>query len=406
MPDKNKIPGSTIMEVVGAYMILSHNDKRKYFMRYLMAAKWAWKDLLKETIWSSVSKYVEVDKSSKPYSIEKPKDMLRFLNVSVPDPCNNIQNFSFNNYMNVLKQPKPTKKCSTHGCVSNGLCDSIDSFIIRTKDVEIDGTTFTEKIWSRLCNNGDYIEVREVPAKDYETNTITTLTVEKRICTFETNDCGCIVNNEENRKLIVTHCGCILACQTEQCSTPLSKTPNSFGTLKIERDRIFLDTDADWVILSYQTNGDGEPGDLIVPEVAIDAMLTGIEHYVTRFSTRSNLSDKEYSRIAYSRAKRELVAFLNPLRIDEILNVGWSLPKWGAIGSIDNKERFMPRKEDEKYSGKKPETKPAPEPALPEPTKPWDVNLVEAFNEAVDNGSGLPTTGNDLIELFNNEINQ
>lgn len=336
MSTKRTIPALTLTEVVNNFMLASFNDKRKYYLNYLATAKWAWKDLLWNTVWAVKSKYVQVDKSTTPYSILKPADMIRFLNVSQVDDCGNLQPYSIDDYMNVLEKPKVKAKCKCHkdmGC-EDALCDAIDSMTVITKDHIINDIVYVEKIWSKRCENGDLIEYREIPVKDYTGNDTFTVKVdlqEKLICTFEVTEHGCIAPTPSNVKLLVRHCGsCLIGCRNKECSTDLMKTPNNFGRIKIEDDRIYVDGKSDWVILSYQTNGECNGEEILVPEFAVDALMFGIDFRTKAFRPNIQRYEKEQSRIEYRRAKMELMEFLNPIRIDEFVRIGWQLPKWGA----------------------------------------------------------------------------
>lgn len=336
MSNKRHIPALTLTEVVNQYMLQSFNDKRKYYLNYLVTAKWAWKDLLWNTVWQVKSKYVEVDKSTMPYSIPVPADMIRFLNVSEVDSCGNLQPYAIDDYMNVLEKPKSKTKCNCHkncGC-EDALCDAIDSISVRLKEHLIDGNVYTEKVWNKRCDNGDLLEIREVPVKDYssELNYEVKIDVqEKLICSFEVNECGCIKPTQSNLKLLVTNCGCYLtSCMAGNCDTDLHKTPNDYGRIKIENNRIYIDGNTDWVILSYQTNGECGGEEILVPEIAVDALMFGIDYRAKAFKPNVQRYEKEMSRKEYNRAKMDLQMFLNPIRIDEFMRISWQFPVWGS----------------------------------------------------------------------------
>ena len=334
--EKRQIPAQTLAEVVDQYMMLAFNDKRKYYLNYLVAAQWAWKELLWDTIWQVKSKYVTVDKTTTPYSIELPQDILRLLNVSVADSCNNLQPFSVNNAMNTLVKPQQKKNCSSHGVVGceDALCDTIDSVTIIMKDIMINGVAYTEKIWTKRNTNGDLLQIKETPVKNFAadgTFTVIIDTQEKLICTLEVNQAGCVLPTPNNLKLVMYHCGaCLPSCMDIICATDLPKTPNPFGRFKEEGNRVFLETKEDQVIISYQTNGNCPGEEILVPEIAVDAVMFGMNYRIKAFVTGVSQGDKEASKRAFGNACEKLDHFLHPIRVEAFMRIGWQFPKWGA----------------------------------------------------------------------------
>ena len=340
--ENRQIPARTLAEIVDQYMMLSFNDKRKYYLNYLVAAQWAWKELLWDTIWQVKSKYVDVDKTTTPYSIKVPKDMLRLLNVSVVDSCNNLQPYSVDNGMNTLVKPKLKQKCNCHGVngCEDALCETIDSITIVMKDIMIDGIAYTEKIWTKRTPNGDLLQIRETPVKNYASDgtfTVIIDTQEKLICSLEVNHVGCVLPTEKNVHLIITHCGaCLPACMEMVCNTDISKTPNPWGRFKEECHNIFVDTTEDQVIISYQTNGNCPGEEILVPEFAVDAVMFGIDYRVKAFRPGISIGERNEAEKAFGKYREKLDHFLHPIRMEAFMRIGWQFPKWGA--RVSNKQ--------------------------------------------------------------------
>ena len=334
------IPSLTLTEVVNEYMMASFNERRKYFLNYLSVARRVWKELYWGTLNQVVSRYVAVDKSTTAYSIPYPADCVRLLNVFEVDDCNNLQSLSVDNFMNVLEQPKAKNtSCQKHkkcGC-EDSLCDAIDSMTVVLKDVWIDGVPYVEKIWHKRFDNGDLMEIRETHVKSFSVdangknagNTIIPDVQRKLICRFDVNDCGCVLPTDKNKKLVVSHCGCLLPVYIEKvCNTVLPRTKNEYGHYKVEGGRIYIDTEKDWVIETHQTNGECDGDEILIEEVAVIAMMFGIDFMTKAFRPNIPAFEKRESKLAYNQAKTDLLHFKNPIRIDEFMKISDSIPKW------------------------------------------------------------------------------
>lgn len=361
------IPSLTLKEVVDEYFLASFNDNRKYYPNYLSAAMWVWKDLLKDTIWSVVNKYIKIDHDQSPFKIPIPKDSIRLINVSVEDSCGNLQPLTIDNYINVLTKPVPEKKCGSHkekSC-SDSMCDAIDSISVRLKDVIIDGQKYTEKIWNKRLSNGDIMEIREVPVKEFDQSGYYTIVIdvrEKFICHLDTNASGCIPRTDKNVKLLATHCGCFISsCMEESCPTDLQKTHNNYGKIKIEDGHIYIFVDSEYAIITYQTNGTCSGDNVLIPEIAVPAMLAGIASRTIQFRPNISINEKRSARIFYNGEKDELYTFLNPIRPDEFIRQSWMIPKWG--GTNCNTKKHLPSQRKEYDS---------------------DGNLIKAIGEMMD----------------------
>lgn len=337
------IPYLSLTDAVNEYMLASMNDRRKYFINYLSHAKWIWKKLMWNTLWAMKHKYVEVDTSTTPHSIVIPTDCVRFVNLSEEDDCKSIRSLSFKDNMNVLPKPNKTGCCQVCG-EPNPLGECVSNLSVIQKDVVIDNVTYKEKLWKKLCANGDMVEIREFPAKNYnsiddpEDFTITWQSYEKYICKLDKKPCGCVENTEKNKTLIITHCGCfITSCQKDLCDPMFTKPYARFGVIKIQDGRIYIQGNTNkQFILSYQTNGDCADSELLIPEIAVDALIFGIDYRSKALAPNADRFEKRESERAWNKAKQELEEFLNPIIVTEFMNAQMGFSKWGSSSNFED----------------------------------------------------------------------
>lgn len=329
------IPYLSLVEATNEYMLASFNDRRKYFINYLSHAKWIWKELMWNTLWAVKSKYVKVDTSTSPHSIVIPKDMVRFINLSKEDDCKAVRSLSFNDNMSVLKKPTGENLCEACG-QDDYLGQCVSNITVVQKDVVIEGNTYVEKIWKKVCSNGDLVEIRQTPTKSYtgegDEFEIAWETIQTYICKLEKKPCGCIKDTEQNKTLIITHCGCFLSsCQHKMCDSTLSKPYRKFGTIKVQDGRIYIENNTDdWLILSYQTNGECEESELMIPEYALEALLFGIDYRAKALRPGTDRFEKRESAREYNKKISKLEEFLNPIIMTEFMNAQGNFPKWGS----------------------------------------------------------------------------
>lgn len=334
------IPYLSLTDTTNEYMLATLNDRRKYFLNYLSHAKWIWKSLLWNTLWAVKHKYIEVDCTTSPHSIPIPKDMVRFINLSVIDDCDKMRSLSFDENMNVLPPPATKNVCSQCG-ESDVLGQCVNDITIIQKNVVIDNETFVEKIWKKVYANGDMVEIRQVPVKKYDTAEsaseyeITYETIERHICKLETKPCGCIKATDENKTLITEHCGCMFnGCFGKLCDTTFAKKNAKFGAMKIQDGRIWVRNNTyKQLILSYQTNGDCNDSELMIPEYAVNAIIFGIDYRAKALAPGYDRFEKKEAERAWNRAQQELLEFLNPIIMTEFMNAQMALPLWGYSGN-------------------------------------------------------------------------
>lgn len=346
------IPYLSLTDTTNEYMLATFNDRRKYFINYLSHAKWIWKQLIWNTIWAVKHKYVELDCTTSPWSIVIPKDMVRFINMDVVDDCDKTRSLTYDDNMNTLPVPTTKNVCKVCG-ESNDLGQCVNDITLVQKDVIIDGDTYVEKLWMKVYANGDIVEVRQVPVKQFESAdpeseyTIGYETIERRICKVETKPCGCIKNTDQNKQLITDHCGCRLnSCYIKYCDPTFAQKNAKFGAIKIEDGRIWVKgTKSKQVILSYQTNGECNESELMIPEYAVNAVIFGIDYRAKALAPNRDRFEKREAERAWNKAQQELAEFLNPINMKAFMDLQMAFPLWGYNG-CQKENRHNPLEDD------------------------------------------------------------
>jgi hypothetical protein len=327
------IPYLSVTEVVDDYMISAMDYRRKNILTYLVHAKWIWKDLMWSTIWQTVSKLVQVKQKDGLLYIDTPPDMLRFISLTRPDARGRLRPFLTDDAIDHIP---PTFEngiiCPTCG-ESNELGQCVSDITVVTSQVTILGDNYINKTWKRLEANGNLTEIREVWALDVSDadNPVATKTVlTKKVCSFQVKDCGCLVNCAENRQLVELYCGSLCVSQKK-----ILARGRDWAKIKVVDGKIFFSHRGavpDFVLLTYQTNGECGLEEIMIPEYAVTAMNFGIHWRCGALAPASVVSpgEKRERSNEWAKAKQALQEFLNPIIMEEFLAGQMSIPKWGG----------------------------------------------------------------------------
>jgi len=327
------IPYLSLSEVVKEYCLASYNDKRKYYINLMVHAKWIWKDLFLKSLFVVQNKYVKVDKSTNPYSIVLPPNMMRFINLSTPDNNGDLRSFVFDDLINDV--PLPTGEECNQCNETNDYGSCINNITAVTKAVMINNISYVEKTWKKLCPNGDLLEITEKPTVDVNASgqTIVTMLPQQRfICNLEVKKCGCVKKTRANKDRIMSCCGGLIPENLLRMSQPtISKVGTKQGQIKISQGRIWVTGNVpDYLILSFQTNGVCAENEIMVPEYAVNPLMFGVRWRAMAFAPNKGGNEVANARVDYDRAVGEMDMFLNPIRVEEFMNVQMILPKWGS----------------------------------------------------------------------------
>ncbi len=333
-------PVYTLSDAVLDFSDEQGNIGLRRYPKNLIHAKWAWKDMLWNSIYSVLHKVVEVNKDTN--TIKLPNDLVRMVNISVVDSCGKTQAIAHNPDISTVDILCPPIKCSCKCGGEGTLCEALDSISMRTEDVELDGQIYKKTIWSKMQPNGDLVEVANTPFWSKEANGgaggVVYEEMRTLLCSFAINSDGCIKVTEPNKVLISEYCGCYIpSCQRNLCDRLplLPQTRSDFGHFNWDvhaKDKIHLKgVTADRVVVAYQTSGDVSGEEVLVPEYAMDALKLGIMHRQAMMAPYGvvKINEKREAERVYNKAKTELFIFLNPLSIEQFRTLQSIIPVWG-----------------------------------------------------------------------------
>lgn len=324
----------TLSEAVEQLMIMQSNDRQSHYMSYLMHGKWAWKKLLWGTIWAIRQRVVCVDETTPTLTI--PGDVERLISLSVVDVCGNLQPIGYNPAINTLSM-SGSSTCSCKKCSgTNTLCEILDNIQIRTETITINGQGYQKRTWNRMDPGGDFVEVEEIPAYDTSEDVVSVVTRVRTICKLQVDERGCIAPTEDNRGRLSECCGCyLIACHQLLFHKPtVDVTPyrNSFGHWKWEAnsgDVIHLNhVKAKKIIISYQSSGETDEGEYIIPEYALEALWRCIIYRMTSYNPSSTNNDKEFTFRDSEREATRLLKYMYPINMSNFMRLQGTVPLW------------------------------------------------------------------------------
>lgn len=360
----------TLDSVADEYLISRQIRNKKYLPHYINAAKWAWKKLFKNTMWSVQSEWQPL-RQGDPYNyVNVPVGMQRLFSVSITDHCGNIVPLYYNSKVNILPKPK-VNSCGCTACICNGgLCDDISSLTKISKLLfTINGVNYYEVDWLKVCPNGDIIEFKQVPTKKYNNligdggdfnadynndylianppftdYTIVTETFQQVLCKIDVKPCGCPENTVANEELFMQHCGgfcqpfahCIVNHKRKHCKRVIEDTnyDTCLGSVKMSEcgTRIYYVPRGtlpgqppakmpDYLLINFQTSGENCNTTVVVPEYAIDTMFYGIDHNSKRFSGVLFFKEKLAVKYSWVDAQNDLILYLNPFSLERLASI-------------------------------------------------------------------------------------
>lgn len=340
-------PHSTLNDVVSLLCVKKFNDRRKYFKEYLILAQEVWKELFVNTLFVTKNVYLELKKGDGFNYIDIPSNCLRFLSAGVKDRCDILKPLYYNQDLVVTKKPtiKPCG-CNACNCASDGLCDSVNSLSVTTKEVVINDVTYTEYTWISVCPNGDIMEYRQIPTTAYSftrgsydvsydisyeigssDSEVVVYTLVRKLCKLAVKPCGCPEQTPENEQLFYNSCGCFLNPCTrlaKKCVKYWGDCSQWAGECKISECGTRLEirhvqdlSDNHQILLTYQTNGVEIDGEIMVPNYANQAIHVGVEYQKILFSGANPRVIQDW----YYKAEDEkdkITIFLNRISLEQL----------------------------------------------------------------------------------------
>ncbi len=339
-------PTYTLNDSIELYLVKKFNDRRKYFKEYLIIGQEVWKDIFLNTLFVNKSVYLPL-KSGEPFNyVDVPADCLRFLSMGVKDKCDNLKPLYYNQDLDVITKPTRAKcGCTACNCESNGLCDSVNSLSVTTKEVIINDVTYTEYTWVSVCPNGDIMEYRQIPTTQYSfdrgaydvsydvsyeigdsSSEVVVYNLVRKLCKLKVKPCGCPEQTQENQELFFNTCGCFLNCLTplgKKCGNYWGHCSNWAGEIKMSDcgQKIFVKHVENLhknhhILFSYQTTGINIDGEVQVPSYANMALHTGLEYQKILFNDKYSAVAKQQAYFKYEDEKNKIINFLNPISIE------------------------------------------------------------------------------------------
>lgn len=191
-----------------------------------------------------------------------------------------------------------------------------------TYSVEANGITITSNSNTNALNYVYIIPNMQSPATYYfrvEPGPIVNNGVAQKICTTEQickvdlDEDGCIEDTPANKEVISESCVCVPMC----CKYPKKEVP----TVSYNDGYIyFSNMNYGRVVLTYKTSGINFGQVVMVPEVAEQAIVSGIAYYSIKHKRNASISDKENARKYYNIDRKKLIEKMYPIRMQELIN--------------------------------------------------------------------------------------
>lgn len=348
-----------------ADLYYADNDiaKKKYLSSWLVTARFVWKEIFRNTLWSTQTVWKTMqDGEPHPY-VEVPSDSERVFSVEVEDDCGKLVPLFYNNRINVVKKPT-VKKCGCTVCECGGLCEDVNSLVYTTKLIfTINNIEYYEKMWTKTCSNGDVILYTETPVKKYDSligdggdfnddynndyligaapfsdYEIVYVTEQKKICSLEVLPCGCVVDTPENEETFSQYCGCFMPpCnkKKKRCDDFLANPNNNDrGEIKISEcgNKIYYVPSKHWrsvskkkypdfLLVSYQVNPEMAGQQMLVPEYALQCLFDGVDFYKKKRKDKYSVADKLAAKWQYEDSRSKVILYLSPLQLEELSSI-------------------------------------------------------------------------------------
>lgn len=358
-------PGYTLYDAVSEGLALNQISIKKYLPSYLIGGKQAYRKIFWNTLYVTSNVWKTI-KAGDPYPyVDVPQDAQRILYIGRQDHCGNVKPLFYNTKMNVIPKPK-RKKCGCESCQCGGVCDDLNSVQFTTNVLfTINGQDYVEKIWIKTARNGDVIEYKEVPTKQYNdfvgdagdfnndynndfsgtgagmgNFTIVTQNFQRKICSLEVLPCGCPKDNAENEDKVRKFCSCFMPFfghrRIEHCDKFLDDPDyDGFGEVKLSEcgTKIYFKPPSrhhhhshhekripDFLLIGYQTNGDPSivTNQIQIPEYSKDAVWAGMFYYQKKFNPKYTKTERDDAKYLFRAECDDLLTYISPLSFEDI----------------------------------------------------------------------------------------
>lgn len=290
-------------------------DSEKYFANYMGIAQRVYKDLNFDVLTSDQKLIMPINQ--KLNTITLPSDVLYWNQISIIDDDNNVIPL-LQNETKLLpyKNEIVPVACANPNCESD-LCATVKAITSVVEIVTIDfpdpDTEYKNITMTQVLPDGSIIKKI---CKWYPVVTDFGLTISaveekcttEQICKVELTEDECIADTPENVE-IVKRC-----CDETPCCTIKKLLP----TINILDGVVYFSNgNYDRAVLTYKTSGINFGMEVMVPEIAEEAMISGIAYYSLKHRRTASQSEKESARAYYNIDKNKLTSRLNPIREQE-----------------------------------------------------------------------------------------
>lgn len=321
----------TLGDVTDQYMLMTFNQKRAYYPNFLFHAKNVWREVFLLTAYAIKTYELPVFEENGRYYIEKPKDLVRLTGIKGKfDGC--YKPLLLSDQVNVTEPLiQPSIVCKK--CNNEDLCEIVSSKVV-IRDELFNGVNYKLKTFYTTTADGVVYEEEEYMTFDIALNDTIKQIRKKTACTLDTSNCGCVNPTPANIEKIEKLCGCYVSTCTVKPNLPNLYSQYGYYNYSISGNRIYLmnaqevDSAAHSLPtkleVSFQTDGDSDVENVLVPVYALNLMFRGMKYGVSSFR---NLNTAEADRREYNRAKEDLLKFLFPLDLDAFFEAQSIQPK-------------------------------------------------------------------------------
>lgn len=352
-----------LSDIADQFCLTQGNMRESMYTSVIVNARWAWKDIFRDTLWFTKKAVLCVDKKTR--TTKLPADCEKVINIQVVDGNGRLHPLTFNPDINTARIRCMKTKCSCNNCNGDDtLCGAIDAITVTYQTVTIKGTDYTQSTYVRYDGTGNMQREIISPVLDAKTNTVIFQTRYETICQVETTEKGCIKTNGRNIELLNQFFG--LGNFLDEWTglgygwdnwnafrTVAPPSYNKYGYFNYNAaagDIVHIEPPhkhfwPGWevssdqpntefrdficqVVVEYLTNGEVPGEEILVPEYAVEAVEEGIFYRQKRFNTRVSPADKNAAKASFEDAKIKVMKYLNPIRIDTVAKLQTQPRPW------------------------------------------------------------------------------
>ena len=327
--------------------------------RFLTYAKYVWQDMNLATVKIAKRELFYINKRTN--TVDLPKDFLQLSSVNIIEHGNFIPVFRNDKIHDDIVDVSAKKYCACENSCSYILCNLVKGYeAVQTTVSDIlpngDPISFNAVSRTAVDRNGFLYQENQFIERVY-TNGVWTGTIlqteNKKLCTLDLDDNGCICDTEDNFNAVCSHCniptnfGCsptlagfpvggnaqappqpndsswIYYCNTKadwlsvQCGAYGRTKVNNIYNISELGDRLIFPCDFGFDRVMVRYYADVSLADLQIPFIAVDTFVTGLKWWDCRWNDKKLSLAQKYE-ADYTKLKWGLFLELNKYRIAEL----------------------------------------------------------------------------------------